>query len=147
MSKLVMGLCVLLLTFFTAGCALEKSIDAATDIGRAVATKVITTAPPLSSLAAGVQADITNPQYRVFAAVVNGFLLEVGLVGIDIDSTLSGQGAGPGTALTDEARQAIRDQLGDDVADSVIRIIEEMIREANKPDMAPPVPVTQPAGA
>ena len=118
-ALLVAGLLLLL-----PGCALEKAIDVAGDVARTTALTVVEKSPPLSSLAVGAQADITNPTYRVLAATVNGFLLEVGIQGLDIDSSLGGQGTGDGTQLSDEARAAIREQLGDDVADKVIGIIE-----------------------
>ena len=113
-----------------AGCALEKSIDAAADIARSTAVTLLEKSPPLTNLAAGVSADVDNPTYRIFAVVVNGVLLEVGLEGVKLKGEANTIASGEsGSALSPETVRLLADSLvGDDATDEFIQSLMDLLQ-------------------
>jgi hypothetical protein len=123
---------------FNPACALEKSIDAAADIARSTAVTLLEKSPPLTNLAAGVQASIDNPTYRIFAVVVNGVLLEVGLEGVQLEGNANTIASGDaGDALSPETVRLLAQSLaGADAADELLKQLTEALRDLG--DRRPP---------
>ena len=110
-------LCAALL-LASAGCALEKTVDAASDTARAVGMAIIESGE-LSRLS--LAARLENPEYRVFVGLVQGVLMEVGLRGASLDTGAGGSGTGgPGAAV---------EVLRGDNTDRVLELLRELHRQ------------------
>lgn len=108
------------------GCALEKSIDAATSTARAIAEKGLDKCD-LGALMANAEAD--QPAYVVDGMFGSGFHLKVQLEGVKVRGSFQGQ-LSPRTDSDADMRQRLHEELsGQGLTEKVIDAILSRVRK------------------
>ena len=91
------------------GCALEKSVDAASGMARAIAEKAL---DKVDTGALSANASMDNPEYVVDGMFGTGFHLTIGLRGIKTEASVQGQ-ISQRTDSDAEMRQLLHATLND----------------------------------
>lgn len=107
---------------FNAGCALEKAMDASSDLVRSAGIAIVENSDAFSAQASG---SASNPKYRIMAGMFQGVIAEISLDGVQVDANLTGQGAGT-------SNPAIEALLSNDITDEAAISIFMKMRSASQ---------------
>lgn len=133
----------LLAWLFGSGCAAEraatKTVEMAGAIGTAIIEKSHITDSDLSA-----NANLNNPHYRVWAVMVNGVMLDIGLDGVQVGASARGSGSGDDKPLSEETKAAIRERLNDPgFVTKLGDVLVEKLRASSQPTTeGAPAPLT-----
>lgn len=138
--RLLAAAMALALPALLCGCAADQAIKATGDMVRS-ATLTILEQSNFERVTASANGRIHSPHYQIIGALVNGFMADIRVDGVEIDGAVQAQGVGTGEGLSDKSKAAVRELLQrQDFWDALSTALANA-----KPPATAPSPASEPA--